>query len=178
MLLSYLILLPISISFFLYCMKSGKLVRSRTVRKYGNLYPLLRQNKKRVSSRHKYHLPIKLTYRLIYTSLPVIFYKNITFQLQALIISTLLHICIQIGTKPFDRSRIEHWLIISSECIFLILCYYMMLFTDFISSFEDKFKIGYFLIYLLAALFLANFAVLLEGVLRSPVIMKHTFYKL
>jgi len=114
--------------------------------KWGNFYPDIRIHSYETGkTRDNFALaytPVFVWRRLFLVVIPSVSYSMPFVQVQLLLISMTLYMIYYVGSRPHDtRSRV--WLESFNECMILMIIYMMVLYSDFDTSVELAFMMGY-----------------------------------
>ena len=88
-----------------------------------------------------------------------------TFQIQLLFVMNLLMTIYIGGVRPF-KIRAQNSVEILNEYQFSVICYFMVVFTDFIKL-VDRYQMGFIQIALIVVFFLVNMTVVLRELVKG-----------
>ena len=150
------------INVFLFLLFSGtKGLQNKTILKYfGALYDGLD-----VTSLLKAQTTTLFLVRRFIIGVSIAFLRDYYFmQLEILLISSLFCLCFTVLTMPY-KSRLNNIVEVFNETMVITTVYIMHGFSYFIPSSAIRYKVGWVYIYIVVAVFLANFAVIIQKVL-------------
>jgi hypothetical protein len=98
-------------------------------------------------------------------AMTIAFVSNIVAQLYITIMCSLLTLWYLLVWWPMDN-RLQNMLAVFNECVLLISCYLLFLYTDYVPTPEMKYDFGDYLLYVLYIDFGLNFILLIIEIVR------------
>lgn len=123
---------------------------------YGTLYQNLDRDRSSV-----YKMTSLFCIRRICIAISTIFLnKSVLFNFSINLVFSMYLMKYLCDNKPLNR-KLMNRLELLNECFTFVLFYFMLLFTDFVSNVEIRYKIGYYFIYLVIAMISINLILVL-----------------
>lgn len=116
--------------------------------------------------------PMFIFRRIFFISVPSILPWKGGLQLQILCLSNSFYMMMFAGIQPYGM-KILNRIQIFNECIFMVLSYHMMVFSDYVMDSEAQFTMGYSFLTIIGILSVANLGVIAYNVTRRACLKTH-----
>jgi hypothetical protein len=93
--------------------------------------------------------------RVLFVAIPVVFYRFPGFQLMLLLLVSTAYLMVYASNRPHE-SLLRVKLELFNECMIMLLNYHMLLFSNFSSSEDFSYAMGYSLVFFAAATIFTN----------------------